>query len=45
MVTQAFYESLVDRALATHAEKCPTAASLKGAVEVIWSADVEERSA
>lgn len=33
---------LVDRALATHAEKCPTAASLEGAVEVTWSADVEE---
>ena len=32
----------VDRALATHVEKCPTAASLKGAVEVSWSADVEE---
>ena len=34
---------VVDKALATHAEKCPTAASLKGAVEVTWSADVEER--
>lgn len=32
----------VDRALATHGDKCPTAASLKGAVEVSWSADVEE---
>ena len=30
----------VDRALATHVAKCPTAASLKGAVEVTWSADV-----
>jgi len=32
----------VDRALGTHAEKCPTAMSLKGAVEVTWSADIEE---
>lgn len=32
----------VDRALETHVEKCPTAASLKGAVEVSWSADIEE---
>ena len=33
----------VDRALASHAGKCPTAASLEGAVDVTWSADVEER--
>jgi len=33
---------VVDRALASHAEKCPTAASLKGAVEVRWTADVTE---
>ena len=32
----------VDRALARHAEKCPTARSLRGAVEVTWSADVRE---
>ena len=32
----------VDRALATHVAKCPTARSLKGAVEVTWSADVTE---
>jgi len=31
----------VDRALETHVEKCPTARSLKGAVEVSWSADIE----
>ena len=31
----------VDRALETHVDKCPTAQSLKGAVEVRWSADVE----
>ena len=30
----------VDRALATHVAKCPTACSLVGAVEVTWSADV-----
>ena len=32
----------VDRALATHVAKCPTAASLKGAVEVTWTAEVTE---
>lgn len=32
----------VDRALVRHAEKCPTAASLAGAVDVTWSADIEE---
>jgi uncharacterized OsmC-like protein len=32
----------VDRALERHASKCPTAASLKGAVEVEWEAEVEE---
>ncbi len=32
----------VDRALATHVAKCPTAQSLKGAVDVTWSADVTE---
>ncbi len=32
----------VDRALAKHAEKCPTAASLRGAVTVRWSAEVRE---
>ena len=35
---------LVDRALARHVEKCPTAASLRGAVEVTWSADSLESS-
>lgn len=33
---------VVDRALSRHVEKCPTAASLRGAVDVTWSADVEE---
>jgi organic hydroperoxide reductase OsmC/OhrA len=32
----------VDRLLAKHAEKCPTAASLKGAVEVSWEASITE---
>jgi uncharacterized OsmC-like protein len=33
---------VVDRALSRHQDKCPTAATLKGAVEVSWSADIEE---
>ena len=32
----------VDRALAKHQDKCPTAASLRGAVAVRWSAEIEE---
>ena len=32
----------VDRLLAKHADKCPTAASLRGAVEVTFSADITE---
>jgi organic hydroperoxide reductase OsmC/OhrA len=32
----------VDRALARHLDRCPTAASLRGAVEVTWTADIEE---
>lgn len=32
----------VDRALERHQAKCPTAATLKGAVEVRWSAEIEE---
>ena len=35
----------VDRALSRHVDKCPTAQSLRGAVEVEWTADVEERPA
>ncbi len=34
---------LVERALERHAAKCPTAASLKGAVTVEWDADIEEK--
>ncbi|HUH13239.1 MAG TPA: OsmC family protein [Longimicrobiales bacterium] len=32
----------VERALARHVDKCPTAQSLKGAVEVTWSAAIRE---
>lgn len=32
----------VDRALSRHQEKCPTAATLKGAVEIAWTAQIEE---
>lgn len=34
--------AVLDRALSSHQDKCPTANSLKGAVEVTWTADVEE---
>lgn len=33
----------VDRLLAKHQDKCPTAASLRGAVEVSWTADINEQ--
>lgn len=33
---------VVERALARHQEKCPTANSLKGAVQVSWSAEIVE---
>lgn len=32
----------VDRALASHVEKCPTAQSIKDSVEIGWTADVVE---
>lgn len=32
----------VQRALDTHVQKCPTAATLKGAVEITWEADIQE---
>ncbi|MYA34987.1 MAG: hypothetical protein F4164_04490 [Gemmatimonadales bacterium] len=35
----------VDRALASHGAKCPTARSLEGAIEVTWTADIEEAPA
>ena len=34
---------VVDRALARHLEKCPTAASLRGAVDVSWTAEIVEQ--
>ena len=33
---------LVDRALAKHQEKCPTAASLSPAVRISWTAEIDE---
>jgi len=33
---------VLDWALELHQSKCPTAATLRGAVEVSWSADIEE---
>lgn len=32
----------VDRALATHVDKCPTAQSITGSVEIAWTAEVLE---
>jgi organic hydroperoxide reductase OsmC/OhrA len=32
----------VERALAKHQDKCPTAATLRGAVTVAWTAEIEE---
>jgi organic hydroperoxide reductase OsmC/OhrA len=34
----------VDRALERHQSKCPTAQSLRGAIEVRWTAEVQEKS-
>jgi organic hydroperoxide reductase OsmC/OhrA len=33
---------IVERLLSKHQDKCPTAQSLKGAVEVTWTADIME---
>ena len=35
----------VDRALSRHVSKCPTAQSLEGAVDVVWTANITEREA
>jgi uncharacterized OsmC-like protein len=35
----------VERALARHREKCPTARSLEGAIAVEWTADIREAAA
>lgn len=40
--TPAGSRETVERALSRHASRCPTAMSLKGAVEVTWEATVEE---
>ncbi len=32
----------VERALARHQDKCPTAASFQGAIAVNWTAEIEE---
>lgn len=32
----------VDRALATHVDKCPTARSIEDSVEIAWTAEVVE---
>ncbi|HEU5210246.1 MAG TPA: OsmC family protein [Longimicrobiales bacterium] len=32
----------VDRALSRHRDRCPTAHSLKGAIDVEWSAEIDE---
>lgn len=32
----------VERALAKHQDRCPTAATLRGAVAVRWTAEIEE---
>ena len=34
-----------DRALATHESKCPAAMSVKGAIEIEYSAEIEETAA
>ena len=34
----------VERALSRHQDKCPTAATLEGAVDVSWTADIQEAS-
>jgi hypothetical protein len=36
---------VVERALATHQSKCPTAQSLAEAVRISWEADISEESA
>lgn len=35
----------VERLLSKHQDKCPTARTLKGAVEVEWTADIVEEGA
>jgi uncharacterized OsmC-like protein len=40
--TPAGTREVVERALRRHASRCPTAMTLKGAVKVTWSAEVDE---
>lgn len=35
---------VVDWALELHQSKCPTAATLRGAVDISWTAEIEEES-
>lgn len=42
LVVPAGTRDTVERALERHAGRCPTAASLKGAVAVSWEAEVQE---
>ena len=42
LVIPAGTRETVDRLLEKHADKCPTAVSMRGAVEVTWSAEVAE---
>jgi organic hydroperoxide reductase OsmC/OhrA len=35
----------VERLLSKHQDKCPTARTLRGCVQVTWTADIEEESA
>ena len=43
MRVPATHREAVDRALARHQEKCPTAVTLRGCVPVSWTAEIEER--
>jgi len=36
------FREATDKALVRHQSKCPTASTLKGAVEVEWTADITE---
>lgn len=40
--TPAGTRDVVERALSRHAARCPTAMSLRGAVDVTWKAEVDE---
>lgn len=42
LVIPAGSRETVDRALSRHVERCPTAATLQGAVEITWEAEIRE---